>query len=143
MSWSNYSLDHENAALIALLQREDIEVFARQSKSKQKEGDLSDEELALQLYLQDLNLLDTTHHDHQIARSITTAVVDDCFLLEDALNADLQVQADHELALRLQSMPDTAQLTLGTSLTTLQPMIFSITKPRRNPRHASLGTCSE
>lgn len=106
MAWSGSTLEHENAALIAQMQREDIQTLAERTKGKQKEGSLSDGDLALELYLEDLNLFDLSHHDHQIACSIATAVVDDCFLLGDALNVDLQVTADRELALRLEHTSD-------------------------------------
>lgn len=106
MNLQDNFVDHETATLIAQLQREDVEALISGSKGKQKEGQLTDSQLALQLCLEDLNLFDLTHVDHQMACSVASAVVDDCFLIEDALNAEDQAREDHELALRIHNASD-------------------------------------
>lgn len=101
------SVDSETAALILQLQRDDIEAALCQ-------GD-AHENVALQLQMQQLNLVETAHNDYTIAQSISRAVFDDRDLLTEELSAEQQAMRDRQLAQRL---PQGADIPLDDSTLT-------------------------
>ncbi|KAH0042093.1 hypothetical protein KCU78_g853, partial [Aureobasidium melanogenum] len=101
------SVDSETAALILQLQRDDIEAALSQ-------GD-AHENVALQLQMQQLNLVETAHNDYTIAQSISRAVFDDRDLLTEELSAEQQAMRDRQLAQRL---PQGADIPLDDSTLT-------------------------
>lgn len=94
-------IDHDCAAAIVEMLRNDVEELTRNSKGKQKAGELTDNELALQLCLEELNLLDDVQAENTKSRSVSAAVISDCLLIEEALNENAQFASDRELAMRL------------------------------------------
>lgn len=86
-------LDTETALLIAQIQKEDVEDLLSRSKGKQKEGHLSDAEIALQLCLSELSLLENTATDESMARSMASAIsADDTLLREMSAQNDRALQ---------------------------------------------------
>ena len=85
-------VDDGSAALILQLQREDVEAICARDKTKQRAGKQTDAQLALQLYLEELQIFETTLSDQQMARSIASAVLAD---------SQSQASSDHEIATRL------------------------------------------
>lgn len=110
-------VDEETASLIVQLQREDIEGLACRGKGKQREGDVSDSDLALRLCLEELNLFEPFRADLQMARSVGSAVITDAVVLNEASRLEQQANLDRELASRLQglSMDPTPELTQSGS----------------------------
>ena len=103
MSWLEGPtvVDDGSAALILQLQRDDVEAISARNKSKQREGEQTDAELALQLCLEELQLFETTYADQQMAHSIAAAVLSDSALLHEAARLETQASRDRALATRL------------------------------------------
>ena len=99
-------IDCDSAALIAQLQKEDAESFISQCKGKQKEGDLTDAEIAMQTCLEELNLFQEMINDHLMAQSMAEAVIVDGPVLREMSEQDVYIQRDYELALQLQRNPE-------------------------------------
>lgn len=98
-------LDTETASLVAQLQKEDVGELLSCSKRKQKEGTLTDAQVALQLCLEDLNLVESTATDESMARSMASAILADEILLQEMSAENDRALRDRELALRLSNQP--------------------------------------
>ncbi|KAK4995383.1 hypothetical protein LTR28_000544, partial [Elasticomyces elasticus] len=105
MSWLTCfeTIDEESAALIMQIQLEDSKQLVSRFKGKQKEGEVSDIELALQLYQEELNLFDPFRADRQMARSMAAAILTDGPMLSEAASQEQQVGQDRILARRFQT----------------------------------------
>ncbi|KAK4996026.1 hypothetical protein LTR66_004278 [Elasticomyces elasticus] len=105
MSWlaSFDTIDEESAALIMQIQLEDSKQLGSRFKGKQKEGEVSDIELALQLYREELDLFEPFRADRQMARSMATAIMTDGPMLSEAASQEQQVGQDRILARRFQT----------------------------------------
>ncbi|KAI7237216.1 hypothetical protein KC330_g3300 [Hortaea werneckii] len=84
--------------LIIRLQLEDSQEMAGQSKGKQPEGTFNDAELALQLYIEDIENTITTLKGRKMAQSFAKSVMEDSELIEQMLKEDQQVATDRVLA---------------------------------------------
>ncbi|KAI0361831.1 hypothetical protein OH77DRAFT_466696 [Trametes cingulata] len=91
--------------LIMELSLEDIDRVRSRRKGKSRDGSpLSDEELALQLYEEEINALDTFSHDRQLARALDSHFdARDDFLFEgwDFAEQEEMERRDRELAIAL------------------------------------------
>ncbi|EAW16109.1 BRcat and Rcat domain-containing protein [Aspergillus fischeri NRRL 181] len=75
------------------------------NKGKQPVGQSSDEELALQLWEEELDNYNRSLEDERLARSIARAVVDDGVAVTTARQEELRASDDHRLALELSGQP--------------------------------------
>lgn len=96
-------IDAETAALIIQLQIEDSEEFAAENmgKGKAKEGELSDEQIAVELFKEDLERNALIIKDRQMTKSIGDACRFDGNILAAVLSEEQTVANDHETACRL------------------------------------------
>ncbi|KAI3323796.1 hypothetical protein HD806DRAFT_495616 [Xylariaceae sp. AK1471] len=98
-AWS--SADDESLCLILDLLREDVRQMASNSKGKQREGVLSDAELALQLYTEDLNQATIYATDRRMTRSIQEAVQADAHILTLSEREERVAGYDRDIATAL------------------------------------------
>lgn len=98
----NAHADDDTVAVMMELHRNDIAEIRRLAKGKQKESEPNDTELAVQLFLMELNHFETSREDARIAQSIGTAVIEDAPILNNLISQEVQAQNDHEMALQLQ-----------------------------------------
>ena len=92
-----------NTALIIELLQEDISNLASLSKGKGRQGQMSDLDLALELFKQDLEANVTSLTDHRMARSLANAIQSDWNVLNDALIKENMFNQDRLLARSLNS----------------------------------------
>jgi hypothetical protein len=112
----------EDGFLAISLQLEDIEhTRSTQLKGKQREGCISDDELAFDIFTNVLQSYEQTLHDKQLAESIAKAVNDDSDLILSLMEDEARARNDHEEAVRLSgsnintSCPSTPEI-LPTSI---------------------------
>lgn len=96
--FKNYTMDLLSLELIIQLQLEDGQEMAGLSKGKQREGTFTDAELALRLYIEDIESTNTTLKDRQMAQSFAKSVMDDSDLIEQVLKEEQQAAADRKFA---------------------------------------------
>jgi hypothetical protein len=117
--------DEQTLALIIEIQRDDVNQFS--SKGKQREGDISDEALAIQMQKEELDHISIFLSDRRMIRSIATAVqVDAPVLIEAATQENIAIQ-DRELAAHLNGgapIPSTSSLQTY-QLQTLDDAVFT------------------
>ena len=94
------TMDSLTLQAIVQLQLADTEELNVWSKGKQREGEITDAELALQLYTQDLQGLFNYVSDRRLAQSFTDAVLRDGDLIHQLQQQENQARRDHEVALR-------------------------------------------
>ena len=94
-------IDDASAALILQLQREDVEELQRSFKGKNREDDVSDIDLAVKLFQQDLEQTSAVLTDRCMSRSLARAVIADSAFLTDAMAQEDTVANDKLLAERL------------------------------------------
>ncbi|EGP92513.1 uncharacterized protein MYCGRDRAFT_32094 [Zymoseptoria tritici IPO323] len=92
------SLDALTIAAIVQGRLDDSNEIASGSKGKQREGTLTDAQLALQLHEEDLNACNTLLQDRMMAQSMCLAVLQDGALIDEALREEDQAARDHALA---------------------------------------------
>jgi hypothetical protein len=119
-------MDEASADLIIDLQQEDVADALASQKGKQVTGRLTDFELALNTYKNDLDCYGTTLRDYRLARSMDQAVQDDGVALTMALQEEARHADDRAIALRLgghegssTDQHQTGQLRTGVSEETL------------------------
>ncbi|KAF7163758.1 hypothetical protein CNMCM5623_008516 [Aspergillus felis] len=98
-------MDAASSAVILDILREDITDTMNRTKGKQPAGRLSDAELALQLWQDELDNYSRSLEDERLARSIARAVVDDGVAVTTARQEELRASDDHRLALGLSGQP--------------------------------------
>jgi hypothetical protein len=97
--------DEQTANLIIQLQIEDAERLSRFSKGKSREGQVSDAEIALQMYKQDLNTISSIISDRRMTQSIADAVQTDGPFLTETLLQEASDVRDREVARYLTENP--------------------------------------
>lgn len=95
-------MDDDTATLIFQLQEEDLEQLHQLSKGKGHEGTLTDAELAMSIYKQELADFAQRFSDHRMTRSIAAAVQTDGRLLQDTALQEQAASHDRQVAQRLQ-----------------------------------------
>ncbi|PQE21735.1 IBR finger domain-containing protein [Rutstroemia sp. NJR-2017a BBW] len=117
--------DEHTLALIIEIQRDDVNQYA--SKGKQREGEMSDEALAIQMQREELDRVAIFLSDRRMIRSISDAVqVDTPALIEVAAQEVVAIQ-DRELATELDGgapMPSTST-SQTDQLQTLDDVVFT------------------
>ncbi|KAI4107881.1 MAG: hypothetical protein LQ339_002491 [Xanthoria mediterranea] len=95
-------IDDASAALILQLQREDAGELQRSSKGKNREDEVSDIDLAIELLQQDLQETNTFLMDRCMSRSLARAVVTDSACLTDEIARENSLANDRLVAERIQ-----------------------------------------
>ncbi|KAK4898283.1 hypothetical protein LTR27_004290 [Elasticomyces elasticus] len=95
------AMDPLTLSTIIQLQLEDSEELSANVKGKQREGTISDAQLALQMYTKDLMSTDAVLSDRRMAQSIATAVIRDGHVIQRAHQREDQIVRDHEIARQL------------------------------------------
>ena len=78
-------IDNATATLILQLQNRDIEELIHASKGKRRDAELSDVDLAVAIYQQELQEMNTILTDRSMGRSFTQAVISDAPLLRESV----------------------------------------------------------
>ncbi len=95
------SMDDHTAALIIKLQLEDAENIISSFKGKALEGELSDNELALQLYQEELECNAFIISDQWMTRSIGLDVQMDGNALAECISQEQNAVCDRDMACKL------------------------------------------
>ena len=95
-------IDDASAALILQLQHEDAEALLQSSKGKNREDEVSDIDLAIELLQQDLQQTNTFLMDRCMIRSLARAVVTDSACLTDEVAREDGLANDRLVAERIQ-----------------------------------------
>ena len=94
-------IDPLTYSTILELQLQDSEELAGRAKGKHREGTVSDSELALQLYTENLKDVGAVLQDRKMAQSFAAAVESDGWLVQEAHLQEQQVAIDRGLAQRM------------------------------------------
>ena len=101
-TFSLQEVDDASAALILQLQREDAEELQRSCKGKNREDVVSDIDLAIKLFQQDLEERSAFLTDRCMSRSLARAVVADSAFLTDEVAREDTLANDRMVAQRIQ-----------------------------------------
>jgi hypothetical protein len=94
-------MDAATAELLLQLQLEDLEEIDVQSKGKQKQGTVTDAQVARQLQEEELQNARTWVADSSLAQSMARAVQADGQVVAQLRQAEVVAQADHNMAMSL------------------------------------------
>ncbi|KAF5642317.1 IBR finger domain protein [Fusarium tjaetaba] len=98
-------MDNSSLMLAIQLQQQDLNIWEQSAKGKQREGNLTDADLALEACRIELEAMTAQISDHALALSIARAVDADAQIIMEAQLAEEQAARDHEYALRLDADP--------------------------------------
>lgn len=90
--------DDATVTLILQLQSEDIEELSNASKGKGRHDEISDANLAVTIYQQELQTMSTILADRCMSKSLTRAVINDATLLNASLAEENAAASDRALA---------------------------------------------
>ena len=112
------TMDEESALLILRLQLEDSLTFSdpKTEKGESKEGEMTDAELALNVYREDLERATTIASDRQMSRSITQACQSDALVIAHSQHQEQLAISDREHARQLEGGDDRALPALAAPL---------------------------
>lgn len=110
--WQEPSWGFDALILTAVMEMEldDGTELANLAKGKQREGTVTDAELAFEMYSEDLRACQRVLEDRRMAQSMALAVHCDGQLISKAHQQEDQVARDHRLAMSLESNPTTTDL---------------------------------
>ncbi|GAA5983800.1 hypothetical protein JCM11641_005196 [Rhodosporidiobolus odoratus] len=132
----------EFAAQVAALHLADLADLAARSKGKGKEGELSDEQLAFQLYRGELEASEQVLGDLRLALSMERAVGADRVVLEQMEREETMARRDRELARSLDQHAEDSDQDRESMLSSPQTSAFTgIPSPSTRPA-SSLPACS-
>lgn len=114
-------MDPLTLSAIVQIQLEDSQQLVANSKGKQREGTVTDAELALQMYTEDLMSTNATLSDRKMAQSIALAVLRDGQLIHRAYRQDEQIARDREMAANLQADAPAAPFNINSTSKTSLP----------------------
>lgn len=103
-------MDRDSLMLAIQLQQQDLNSWGGSSKSKQRAGELSDADLAMQACCLELEAMATLISDHGLGLSIAQAVEVDAGAITEIETVEKQASRDHEFAMRLSTDPHTTPL---------------------------------
>ncbi|CAK3745156.1 Hypothetical predicted protein [Lecanosticta acicola] len=95
------NIDPLTLSVIVEMQLEESEGMVSNGRGKQREGTVTDAQLALQIYMEDLRCADAILKDRKLAQSISIAVQRDGNFIYEAYRQEQQAEKDRELALRI------------------------------------------
>ncbi|KAI1437921.1 hypothetical protein GGR50DRAFT_691682 [Xylaria sp. CBS 124048] len=125
-AWS--TTDDETLSLILALAREDILHATSTARGKQKQGSISDAELALQLYAQELDQAATYLADRRMIQSIANALQADINAVLEYERLERVAENDRLMALRL-SQEDSIDSRTNVNINTTRPLTATKPKP--------------
>ena len=96
-------VDDDTASLIIQLQREDVEELQSSDKGKNRESDVSDADLAMATFQEELQHSSIVFNDRCMSRSLARAVITDSALLTDLVAQEDATANDRIVAERLDS----------------------------------------
>ncbi|KAK3700515.1 hypothetical protein LTR37_015916 [Vermiconidia calcicola] len=101
--WEGSFMDVDTLTMSTIVQMQikESEELTSNVKGKQREGTMTDAQMALQMYMEDLRSCDATLKDRKMAQSIAVAVLQDGALIHEAYIHEQQVARDRELAASL------------------------------------------
>ncbi|KAM0233003.1 hypothetical protein ACHAPO_007468 [Fusarium lateritium] len=94
-------MDDLSLMLALELQRQDLEVLGESLKGKQRAGEKTDLDIALEAYHDELEAVAIQAFDHTMALSIARAVSSDAPIIAEAQEAEEQAERDHQFAMSL------------------------------------------
>ncbi|KAG9506450.1 hypothetical protein J7337_003433 [Fusarium musae] len=94
-------MDNSSLMLALQLQQQDLSLWEQSRKGKQREGQVTDSDLALEACRHELELMAAQISDQALALSIARAVESDGQLIREAQLAEEQAAKDREYAVRL------------------------------------------
>lgn len=97
------SMDPLTLTTALQLHLEDTEQLTSRAKGKGREGTVSDAELALQMYVEELNACNANLADRKMAQSMALAVIRDAQIMHQENLKEQQAIRDRELAAALQA----------------------------------------
>ena len=106
------NIDSETANLILQLQLEDVQELRERSKDKQRDGDLTDAQLALSVLEQDLECVRSVISDRQMTQSIADAVRGDAEAIASVVREEEVACEDHTFAHRMNGSDVTSAVRL-------------------------------
>ncbi|KAI6767695.1 hypothetical protein HG530_005704 [Fusarium avenaceum] len=98
-------MDSSSLILALQLQQQDLDLWEQSRKGKQREGELTDVDLALEACRQELEAMTAQISDQVLALSIARAVESDARVIREAQLAEEQASRDREFALALSKDP--------------------------------------
>jgi hypothetical protein len=101
-------MDSSSFILALQLQQQDLDLLQQSSKGKQREGELTDVDLALEACRHELEAMTTQISDHILALSIARAVESDAQVIKQAQLVEDEAARDHAYALMLSGDPSAA-----------------------------------
>ena len=99
-------MDNESLMLALLLQQQDLNLCERSSKGKQRAGELTDSDLAIEICRHEIQSMVTQVSDRVLAKSIARAVDTDARVIREAQLAEDQAVRDRKFAISLSSKPN-------------------------------------
>jgi hypothetical protein len=96
-------LDPLTRSTVLQLYLEDAEELASKVKGKGREGTISDGELALQMYTDELNACHASLTDQKMAQSIALAIIRDAQFIHQENAKEQQIAQDRDFAASLQA----------------------------------------
>lgn len=115
-STSFESIDLETADLILKLQLEDVQDLRKYSKDKNRDGELSDAQIALTVFEQNLECILCNVSDRRMTQSIANAVQTDGELISSAVREEEMSCEDHAAAHRMNGSNVTCAVQLQAGL---------------------------
>lgn len=100
-----FSMDNPSLILALQLQQQDLDLWEQSRKGKQREGELTDVDLAFEACRQELEAMTAQISDQALALSIARAVDSDGQLIREAQLAEEQAARDREFALTISKDP--------------------------------------
>ncbi|EWG54286.1 hypothetical protein FVEG_12538 [Fusarium verticillioides 7600] len=98
-------MDNSSLMLALQLQQQDLSLWGQSKKGKQREGQVTDSDLALEACRHELELMAAQISDQALALSIARAVESDGQLIREAQLVEEQAAKDREYAIRLSNDP--------------------------------------
>ncbi|KAM0227083.1 hypothetical protein ACHAP5_012254, partial [Fusarium lateritium] len=98
-------MDSSSFLLALQLQQQDLELWEQSTKGKQREGEVTDVDLAFEACRHELEAMTAQISDHILALSIARAVETDADVIREAQLAEEQSARDHHYALTLLDDP--------------------------------------
>lgn len=115
-------MESSSLILALQLQQQDLDLWEQSRKGKQREGELTDVDLALEACRQELEAMTAHISDHMLALSIARAVDSDGQVIREAQLVEQQAARDREFALALSNDPNARARPITVETGEEQPM---------------------
>ncbi|WKT54450.1 hypothetical protein QSH57_005034 [Fusarium oxysporum f. sp. vasinfectum] len=115
-------MDSSSFILALQLQQQDLDLWEQSRKGKQREGELTDVDLAFEACRHELEAMTAQISDHILALSIARAVDSDAQAIRKAQLAEEEAARDHAYALMLSDDPSAAPRPVTVEIKEEEPM---------------------